>query len=209
MVKKVKHPQTAEELLRELHSDPAWVKQKDERNATLTRLGSENEVAEAPIVNALKMVGSHVNSVWDFANGAELTPQASAVLFDHITKPYPERVREGIARALTTPSSKVGWQILRDLFMRDPDTSGLGSKAAIGFALAACADSQLFDQLTDLIRDARHGKNRLALLAAFERFSDQKSLGILKELRDDPVVGPAAIKILETQLRRRDPGSEH
>jgi hypothetical protein len=90
---------TAAELMAELKADPEFVARQREQEQTRLRKEAEFQKAEAPLVNALKEVGVSVESVWDLVNTAAPYPKAVPSLLEHLQRPYPERVREGIARA--------------------------------------------------------------------------------------------------------------
>jgi len=197
-----KRNKTAAELMTELESDPAFVERRRQQAESRRRLEEEMAQAEAPIVRDLRAAGASVTSAWDFVNGTEVTPSAVRVLLDHVGGPYPDRVREGVARALAVPESRVGWAKLVGLFVSDPDRSGLGSKFGLGCALASAVDADLLDEFIGLACDRRHGQNRIALLDGLAKMSDPKARATLQELADDPEVGPEVRRILSGKPRR-------
>ena len=66
-------------------------------------------------------------------------------------------MREGIARALAVPDSKVGWLVLRRLYQDERDAR---VKDGLAVALAAAADDEVIRDVIALARDIRHGPSR-------------------------------------------------
>jgi hypothetical protein len=89
-----------------------WVKQLEanpnlhtEWEENLRRRELEYRIAEAPLVEELNGLGVHVSSVWDLVNTAKPYPEAIPLLLDHLCRAYPDRILEGIARALAVPDA--------------------------------------------------------------------------------------------------------
>jgi len=208
-MKKKQEGRTAAELLAELNADPAFVARQREKENALRCKEIEWRRAEAPIVTDLRQVGEEVESVWDLVNTTRPYPRAIPILLKHLGRPYPDRVREGIARALAVPGAKVGLGTLLELFSRDPDQTALGSKQTIGRAIAAASDDEVLDDLIALVRDKKHGANRIALLDPLVRSSDPRAHSVLLELREDPELSHEVRVALRHSKRRqrvlRDP----
>lgn len=111
--------ETADEFLAELHADPEWTARQQERDRRLQEQAAAYRKAEAPLVEGLNRArGVAVQSVWDLVNTKAPYPAAVSILLEHLMRPYPERVREGIARALAVPEAGIGWAILLRHFER-------------------------------------------------------------------------------------------
>src|SRR5690606_18879545 len=123
---------TAAELMAELNADPSFVVGQREQEQARLKMEAEFRRAEAPLIDALKKVGVHVQSVWDLVNTANPYPKAVPILIEHLQRPYPERVREGIARALAVPDAVKEWDTLRRLFETEADATTTGVKWALG-----------------------------------------------------------------------------
>jgi hypothetical protein len=177
---------TATELLAELAADPAYQARRAEQDRELRQRAEEDRRAEAPLVTDLHGVGVAVESVLDLVNRASPYPDAVPVLLDHLQRPYPQRVREGIARALAVPESKSGWMALRRAFQQEEDPTTHGVKWALACALGAAADEEVIRDVAALAREARHGLNRLAFVKALRRSRDPLAAQVLEELRQDP-----------------------
>ncbi|MBX3024665.1 hypothetical protein KF840_07130 [bacterium] len=161
------------------------------------RHAAEWQRAEAPLVEDLAKVGVHVSSAWDLVNSSAPYPRAVPVLLDHLTRNYPERVREGIARALAVPEAIQGWRTLVDLFQRDDDRSGLTWKGGLACALEVAATDEVADDIILLARDPKHGINREVLIDALARLSSDEAERALRDLVNDPEVSTAARRALK------------
>jgi hypothetical protein len=127
-------------------------------------------------------------------------PHAVPILLAHLSRPYPLRVREGIARALAVPEARVGWGELASLFV---ETHAPSLKAALAAALAAAADERHIPDVLALVRDGAHGAARLPLLEAVARSRDARAILVLCELEEDPDLGETAARILRRKQRPR------
>ena len=168
----------------ELEADPDFVARRDGRNRERERRRSERIRAEAPVVEALNGVGVVVESVWDLVNTATPYPDALPVLLAHLQRDYPDRVREGIARALAVRDARFGWDRLIRLYQDEP--SGTDTKIGLAAALAAAADREVIGDVITLAQDAKHGQSRLLLLRALKRSKAPEARAALAELEDDP-----------------------
>ncbi len=190
MKKKRTKPMTAAELMAQLNADPehqAFVAERDQR---IQEAVAKRKVEEAPILADLGAVGVHVESVWDLVNTASSYPAAIPVLLNHMVRPYSEKTKEGIARSLAVPEAAEGWDILLSEFETSPDTKPNGYKWGIGCALAvvAAATGRQGEALR-LLRDERHGENRLALLDVFALSRKPEQRAVLQGFADDPDLG--------------------
>jgi len=194
---------TAEELLAELQADPKWVAEQQEREQALRQRTAAYQKAEAPLVEALNRAGVVVASVWDLVNTRAPYPTAVPVLLEHLTRTYPERVREGIARALAVPEARIGWSTLLQAFREETDKTTVGPKWAIALALGAAGTDAVLDDVIALLRDKSLGENRAPLLATLARSRDPRAHKLLEELRDDAAIGHDVKKVLR-KLRNKN-----
>jgi HEAT repeat protein len=177
---------TAAELMAELEKDPSYLEHRSRREEELQRKEGEYARAEAPLVRELRAAGSQVLSVWDLANTPGSYPTLVLTLLAHLDRPYPERVREGIARALAVPEARQGWDKLVNSYLSETDTTTHGIKWALHLAIAAAADLSVLDSLIRLAADRRHGRNRAMFVDALARLNDPRARAALDELGGDP-----------------------
>jgi len=179
---------TAAELLAQLESDPEWVARRDQRNAEMARVTAQHHQAEAPLVEALREAGLEVESAWDLVNTATPYPAALPILLEHVGRPYPDAVRDGIARALAVgPDAKFGWDHLVELYRAEP--AGTGAKDGLAVALSAIADSETVEEVVELVGDPVHGTSRIFFLQTLKRLRDPLARTALKDAASDPVLG--------------------
>lgn len=164
------------------------------------------EAAEEPLVRALHKAGLKVSSVWDLVNTKDTYPVAVPILLDHLRKPYPRRIQEGIARALAVPAARVGWeQLLREynsIHDIDPGRDVNELKWSLHLALAAVADKSVLDELIHLACDRRHGGHRSMFVDALARIGGVRAQAALAELRGDPDLKDA-FERLDKKLKTR------
>jgi hypothetical protein len=189
---------TASELMAKLNADPAFVAKRAQEEDERQKHDSEWRRAEAPLVEQLQRAGFAVESAWDLVNTRAPYPKALPILLEHLSRPYPGPVREGIARALAVREAKFGWAVLTRLYQDEQDKR---AKDGLAVALAAVADDELIGEVIGLVRDRRHGPSRLLLLSALERSQDSRARAALMELGTDPELYNE-IRVILRRLKR-------
>ena len=108
---------TAQEWQDVLLSCPEWVAQDAARESKRQAAELRFRAEEEPMIADLAVAGFEVGSVWDLVNTNKSYPAAIPVLLDHLRRPYHERIRNGIIRALTVKDAKgiAGDDILDEL----------------------------------------------------------------------------------------------
>jgi DNA-binding FadR family transcriptional regulator len=162
--------------------------------------------AEAPLVKALRKAGFNVTSVWDFVNTKDTYPEAVSILLQHLRKPYPRRILEGIARALAVREARVGWDQLVRHYCSDHEIDAHRDvnelKWSLHLAVAVATDESVLDELISLACDRRHGYHRSYFVDALSRFDDDRARAALIELRSDPFLKDA-FEQLDKKSKRR------
>jgi len=181
---------SAANLMARLEADPAFQRKKAEREAALDEKRKVLGAAEAPIVSDLLAVGVDVNSVWDLVNTAVPYPNALPVLMGHLERGgYPDRVMEGLGRALAVGPASVYWQRLRELYVR---ARGVDEKDGLAVALAASATVEHLDDLIDILGDGSWGSDRIYFLRTVLRVGGARGREVVASLTDDPILGKEA-----------------
>ena len=154
---------TAAELMVQLSADPEFVARRARDEEERERRAAEWRRAESALVDELRAAGYSVESAWDLVNTD--TPYVSAlpILLDHLSRPYPDAVREGIARALAVPGARFGWDVLLQQYTDEEDGR---AKDGLAVALAAAADEDVIGDVISLASQSKHGPSRLLLLRA-------------------------------------------
>ena len=126
---------TAAELMAQLAGDREFQEKAAEREAELQLRVRRWREAEQPIVEDLGRAGVEVESVWDLVNTAAPYPAALPILVDHLERGgYPDRVMEGLGRALGVGPAVVFWGRLKARFLT---ARGAGEEEGTAVALAA------------------------------------------------------------------------
>src|SRR5205085_8876674 len=99
---------------------------------------------------------------------------------------YPERVMEGLGRALAVKPAVVWWDDLKHLYLsaRDP-----GEEDGTAVALAACATKAQLDDLIGFLHVEGRGDSRIYFLRPIKRLGGERGREVLESLRDDPTFG--------------------
>jgi hypothetical protein len=197
-VKNRRGPITAEELMAELALDEEYQRATAEIDATRAQQAQEWRRAEAPLVSDLAAVGVQVESVWTLVNTREPYPTAIPILVEHLDQDYPDRVREGIARALAVPEAAFAWDELERHYV--DRACGPDAKDGLAVALSETVTGETFDQLVDLIDNPWHGDSRILLLHGL-RTGGKRGREVLERLADDPMLGRAANQLLKQRSR--------
>ena len=167
-----------------LAADPAYQKMRRDKDATLNERSQLLRDDAAPLLEDLKSVGWDVKSAWDLVNTATPYPSAIPVLLNHLKKPYIDRNREAIARALAVPAATYAWSVLREEYKSSP--SGSGVKHGLAAALSAIVTDDVIDELVMLAKDQSNGESRVLLLNGLRRSRSPVAHDALADLADDP-----------------------
>ena len=176
----------AAEALAKLQADPAYVEMRAKKDAELAAKAARFRVEQSWLLAELRVIGWDVNSVWDLVNTSKPYPEAIPVLLSHLEKPYSDRTREGIARALAVPDASGAWTTLRAEYESAPSNSGV--KHGLAAALAATSNENVIDELVEIAKDRGNGSSRLLLLRGLRKSRSQVARETLAELKDDPAL---------------------
>lgn len=194
-------PITAGDLMSILEKDPEYqAMMADQRRATAEKEAAYM-AAEAPLRAELANVGIKVKWVWDLVNTRFNYDQAIPVLIDHIQRPYPDKVKEGIGRALAVPSAISGWNTLINEYEKTNYLTEKGAKDGLACAVSGAANDSVIGDVLRLIRDPSHGQSRILLLWALKKSKRPEAKQTLLELAEDPVLG-ATVRSFERRRRK-------
>lgn len=186
---------SAAELMAELAQDREFQRAAAERAAQLAERVASYRAAEAPIVADLRLAGVDVSSVWDLVNTVEPYPLALPVLLEHLEQGgYPDRVMEGLGRALAVRPAVVWWDRLCALYRR---SEGPEEREGLAVALAAAATPAQLDSLVALVGEEPLGESRVHLVRAILRVGGGSGRSVVESLRSDRVLGVEATAALD------------
>jgi hypothetical protein len=196
-------PLTVEGVLRRDGLDPERKLAKAAADAERRRHREGLIHAHEPLIRELNEAGYPVGAVWELMETGLPYPEAVPVLLRHLSRQYPDQVRERVARALATPEASGAWALLVDEFVGEP--AGTGAKDGLAVALSAHLTEDRLAEFLQLVQDPGHGDSRLLLLEGLQRLSRRKRSAArtaYAALADDPVLGAEVRRVLK---RRRSP----
>jgi hypothetical protein len=180
---------TAAGFLAELSTDVEYLKMRKLKDAALKKELEDISEAEIPLVEDLRRVGVDVNSVWDLVNSSKSYTAALPVLLGHMHKPYPEKIREGIFRALAVPEARIGWHELLAIFEKKEKGYDGRIRWVVAVALGATADDSVLKDLLEIVGNLKNGFDRAALLPALFKSNSAQARTALDGLLADPEIG--------------------
>jgi hypothetical protein len=196
-----KKPITAGELLEQLAADPEYQARMAKKQAEFDKRDAELERAEQPLLKALAAIGINVTTVYDLVNTRLAYQEALPVLLEHLQRPYPVEIREGIARALAVRGARFAWHRLRELYAEEEDPR---MRDVLALAVGNSADQTVLDQVISLARDPQHGNSRLMLLFALKRFKrDPRAWHAIQDLATDPTFAYEIGRYLKGREKRK------
>jgi DNA-binding GntR family transcriptional regulator len=146
--------------------------------------------------------------VWDLVNTRTKYPKLVPILLAHLSKNYPERIREGIARALAVREARAAWDKLVAGFLNEdgpvhPELGVNQVKWAFHLAIAAAADVSVLDDLIKLAADRRHGHHRSYFVDALARIDDPRARAALDEIKGDTDLAEAFKRLAKRKKARK------
>lgn len=185
----MKSRKSAGELLSELRSDADFLAREQEKKKAKKELEAELAAAESDLVSELQLAGLDVQSVWDLVNRGDGYESAIDILFKHVRRNYPDRIREGILRALAVPEAKKYWDDLLDFYEHNSLQLSNELRYLSSVVLSGAADDDVIEDVMRLVRDRTRGFDRAPLLFVLQRSCNSEAKMLLHELRGDPVLG--------------------
>jgi hypothetical protein len=165
-------------------ADPEFVAARAAREAKLLEVEAESRRAQRPLLDDLRAAGYEVGDVWDLVNTAHDYSDAVPVLIRHLSRPHPDGVRGGIARALAIRESKAVWDELVTLYRAEVGQSW--AKDGLAVAIAAAADRDVIGDVIDLIRDVGQGPSRIFFIRPLKRSRCPDADQAIEDLASDP-----------------------
>lgn len=184
----------------QLNADPKYVAMRARKDRELAEREAELSRAEQPLLAELRQAGVEAGSVWGLVNASVPYPAVIPVLIEHLPRPYPSAIREGIARALGVRDAKPHWSTLAKLFHAESDPR---VRDGIAAALSAIADRSLIDELIALVQDRRGGPSRILLISALTRSRQPRAREALVACADDPDLEKEVRVVLQRIARRK------
>lgn len=177
----------ATEFIAQLQRDKEYQAKDAAFEAELQERVRALRVAEQPIVADLRAAGVEVDSVWDLVNTSDPYPAALPVLMDHLERGgYPDRVMEGLGRAMGVEPAVTFWDRLKSLYL---GSRNAGEEEGTAVALAACAKKEHLDDLVGFLSIEARGESRIYFLRPIRRLGGDRGRAVLESLRGDKTFG--------------------
>jgi hypothetical protein len=195
-------PINANELITKLQQDPAYQERRRRRDWELQQKEQEYARAEKPLVEELRAAGADVTSAWDLVNSkVPYSDKLLPILAEHLQRPYPAAVRDGIARALAVPGARFAWNVLISLYREERENR---VKQGLAVAIPNIADQALIPQVINLVRNPQNGESRVLLLFALKRwYRDPRAFAALEEFASEPFLKKQAQIVLRQLAARK------
>jgi hypothetical protein len=184
-----------------LENDPDWIAARKAEDDERIGQATADRKASLPLLDDLREVGWHVESVWDLVNTPIDYPEAVPVLLQHIRRDYPSSVIEGTARALAVPFAPEAYPVLLDMF-REVQVQNVQDGVAL--ALQQTGGIEKFDQILQLTRDRTLGPSRVLFIRYFcDHLKGDDLRSLLTEFAEDAQLEPEATHQLKRLNRRK------
>jgi hypothetical protein len=178
-------PVTAAEALRQLEADAEWCARRDAKEADRAERAQQFRQEEVELLHDLQAVGNEVGSVWDLVDTPTPYPKALPVLLNHLLRPYSDRTREGIARALAVRDARpIAWDTVVSLIQ----SRSLPKEVADGVMVAISAMARPADLsvLIGMLADKSIGVSRIFLVRNLMRSRQPEARRALMNSHADP-----------------------
>ena len=179
---------SASALIAKLATDSGFNSRQAEQQLILDKRIAELREAEQPLRAALEEVGVSVKSVWDLINEqGQRLDSSIPVLIKQLGVEYPDKIREGLARALATPKAKDYLELFVAEFKRLNSKVNPGAKSGFAVAIASVVEDGQLSLLRDLLFDSSHGDARILLLRALRRSNSLEAKSLVLDLKEVPL----------------------
>ena len=178
-------PITAVEALQQLEADPEWCARRDAKEAERAERTRQLRLEQMELLRDLHATGNEVGSVWDLVNTAKPYPKAFPVLLDHLLRPYSDRTREGIARALAVKDARpIAWEVMFGLIRSRSLPKEVAD--AVMVAISSMARPADLSTLIETLADKSLGSSRIFLVRNLMQSKRPEARQALMHNRADP-----------------------
>lgn len=187
---------TAAELMAELQNNESYQeliqKKEKERQEVKKKLREDEE----QLILDLDAMGVKVSSVWDLVNTTSNYKNAVPVLINHLSKSYPNKIKEGIIRALAVNEAKglAGSTLLEEFYKVPIENKNL--RWVIGSTMEVVISEKEIDEVIKIVKDKTNGISRQMFAIALGKVPSKKSEDVLIQVLDDDEIAPHALEAL-------------
>ena len=148
--------------------------------------------------NELISQGSKFSDPWDMVNSKESYPEAIDILIAHLSKPYHDKNKEGIIRALTVKEAKgkASKALLEEYYAIPKEKQIL--RWTIGNAFTVIKMKDDVEIISSIVKDKTNGMSRQMFVVALGKIKTEEAKTCLKYLLNDEEMKQFAVKALGT-----------
>ncbi len=153
--------------------------------------------------NELLSKGLRFSNPWEMVNSKEAYPEAIEILIRHIHKPYHDKNKEGIIRALTVKEAKgkANEELIKEYNVTPKEKDNL--RWTIGNAFTVIITPEDVDRIIPIVHDKTNGMSRFRFVDALGKIKTEKSKACLQTLLVDAQMAPYALKALNKFLQKK------
>ena len=197
---------SADWVLQQLRNDPAYMAQNAEKERQRDIHLEEIQRISEPILLEINQQGLSFSSIHEIRSSGVNYSAAIPVLLKWLPVIQHIGLYQSLVATLAVRWAKPAAAIPLIIEFRNFRFTGRRSDAAkwgIANALSFVADESVFEEITELLRDGRHGIAREMLVYGLKNMKKEpRAIEVLIEMLDDPIVGRHALAVLR---KSKDP----
>lgn len=188
---------TAAELMAELQNNQSYQELMQKKEKERQEIENNLREEEKELILDLNTVGVKVTSVWDLVNAASSYKAGIPILINHLSKPYHNKIKEGIIRALAVNEAKglAGAVLLEEFYKIPIENKNL--RWIIGSTMEIVITEKDIDEIVNIVKNKANGMSRQMFIVALGKVKSEKVIQVLSELLKDKEVAPYASETLK------------
>lgn len=174
-------------------------RRKAEYSAKVAERKRMLDEAGRPIVDELRALGYHVNSVYDLGSRGESYESALPVLMKHLERGgYPDIIMQGLGHALAAKPALVYWDRLKALYINSDSRLMLRGLAD---ALSEIATKAQVEDLIELLDVENRPDGTLFILPILQK-GGERGRDVVEAIQDHPLYGKEATYRISRRKKR-------
>jgi len=188
-------------------------KENEIRRLEIEREAAMLQIEEEPIIAELLSVGIQVESVSDLVNTSEKYEEAIPILIENLSKPYHDKIKEAIVRALAVKEARgVACKAVIEEYKKAPKEKPpyynreFYYRWAFGNTMGVIITEDYTDEIIDLVLDVSNGPSRNMFVRSLGKTKSLKTKEVMEKLTYDPepLVRDEAQKALNKMLKKKN-----
>lgn len=162
------------------------------------RLEFEKELRQqqAELIHEIKKRGIIISNIWDLVNTKEDYKNVLDILISHLTKPYHDKIKEGIVRALAVKEAApiANSTLLEEYHKTSKDKKAL--RWAIGNTIYNTVTENYKEKIIEIVKDKLNGISRHMFVLSLSKINCPEVEDVLIDLLSDNEVCAYALEAL-------------